>query len=219
MIANAQRQLKDCINQPSGHWAQGCEGDRPDNSEFIETLPKRGYRFVAPVIGNILNVKFPYIAAALKELPDNTILDGELVALDSTGRSVFNLLRNFRSAEAQIHYYAFDILALRGKDLTQRPLAERRVILSKVAPVNDHVSLSAVSPGPTAEILDFVKKHGLEGVVAKRADSPAPQAITIANSSNTNPSLGWTASSNASWLTFKATQPIKRRSQPERRGR
>jgi bifunctional non-homologous end joining protein LigD len=69
--------------------------------------------------GNILNTKFPYIATALKELPDETILDGELVALDAKGRSVFNLLQNFRSAEAQIHYYAFDILALKGKDLTQ----------------------------------------------------------------------------------------------------
>jgi bifunctional non-homologous end joining protein LigD len=121
--------------------------------------------------GNILNTKFPHIATALKELSDETILDGELVALDAKGRSVFNLLQNFRSAEAQIHYYAFDILALKGKDLTQLPLAERRQILDKIAPVNNHVSLSAVSPGSLADILDFVKKRGLEGVVAKRADS------------------------------------------------
>jgi hypothetical protein len=36
---------------------------------------------------------------------------------------------------------------LKGKDLTQLPLPERREILNKVAPVNDHASLSAVSPG------------------------------------------------------------------------
>jgi ATP-dependent DNA ligase len=35
--------------------------------------------------GNILNRKFHYIATALKKLPDNTVLDGELVALDSKG--------------------------------------------------------------------------------------------------------------------------------------
>jgi len=121
--------------------------------------------------GNILNTKFPYIATALKGLPDETILDGELVALDAKRRSVFNLLQNFRSAEAQIHYYAFDILVLKGKHLTQLPLAERRQILNKVALVNDHISLSAVSPGPSADILAFVKEHGLEGVIAKRADS------------------------------------------------
>jgi ATP-dependent DNA ligase len=70
--------------------------------------------------------KFPYIAAALKELPDSTVLDGELVAIDPKGRTDFNLLQNFRSAEAQIHYYAFDILVHKGKDITQFPLEERR---------------------------------------------------------------------------------------------
>jgi DNA ligase D-like protein (predicted ligase) len=137
----------------------------------VEAIKQHGKVTLYSRRGNILNTKFPYIATALKELPDETILDGELVALDGEGRSVFNLLQNFRSAEAQIHYYAFDILVLKGKDLTRLPLAERRQILSKIAPVNDHVSLSAVSPGSMTDILDFVKKHGLEGVIAKRADS------------------------------------------------
>lgn len=55
--------------------------------------------------GNILNRKFHYIATALKKLPDNTVLDGELVALDEDGKSDFGLLHNFRSAESKIHYY------------------------------------------------------------------------------------------------------------------
>jgi bifunctional non-homologous end joining protein LigD len=137
----------------------------------VEAVKRHGKVSLYSRRGNILNTKFPYIATALKDLPEGTTLDGELVALDAKGRSVFNLLQNFRSAEAQIHYYAFDILVLKGKDLTQVPLAERRQILNKIAPVNDHVSLSAVSPGSAADILAFVKKHGLEGVVAKRADS------------------------------------------------
>jgi DNA ligase D-like protein (predicted ligase) len=137
----------------------------------VEAIKKHGKVTLCSRRGNILNAKFPYIATALKDLPEETILDGELVALDGKGRSVFNLLQNFRSAEAQIHYYAFDILALRGKDLTELPLRERRQILNKTVSVNDHVNLSAVSPGPSAHILDFVKTHGLEGVVAKRADS------------------------------------------------
>lgn len=137
----------------------------------VEAVKEDGKVILYSRRGNILNAKFPYIATALKELPADTILDGELVALDGKGRSVFNLLQNFRSAEAQIHYYAFDILTLKGKDLTQLPLAERRQILSKTIAVNDHVSLSAVSPGPASDILSFVMTHGLEGVVAKRADS------------------------------------------------
>jgi DNA ligase D-like protein (predicted ligase) len=120
---------------------------------------------------NPLNRKFPYIAEALKKLPDSTIIDGEVVALDAKQRSDFSLLQNFRSAELNIHYYAFDILVLKGRLLTGLPLSERRSLLERVLPQNNHVSLSAVDSRPVAHIMTFVQKHGLEGVVAKRADS------------------------------------------------
>jgi DNA ligase D-like protein (predicted ligase) len=121
--------------------------------------------------GNILNRKFPYIATALNGLPDDTILDGEVVALDDQGRSDFNLLQNFRSAESKIHYYVFDILALKGRDVSALPLAERRKILEKSLKRNQHISTSPAEAGSSAKILTFVKEHGLEGVVAKRLDS------------------------------------------------
>jgi bifunctional non-homologous end joining protein LigD len=120
--------------------------------------------------GNCLNLKFPYIAAALASLPDDTIVDGEIVAHDATGRSDFALLQNFRSAETQIHYYAFDLLVLRGKDLSQRPLQERRTILGEVLKPNEHIGISVVQRGSPASLLRFVRDHGLEGVVAKRVD-------------------------------------------------
>jgi DNA ligase D-like protein (predicted ligase) len=122
--------------------------------------------------GNILNRKFHYIATALKKLPDNTVLDGELVALDEKGKSDFGLLQNFRSAESKIHYYVFDILILKGKDVSQLPLDERRALFAKVIPRNEHISESAVEHGAYAKLLKFVKQHGLEGIVAKRSDSP-----------------------------------------------
>jgi DNA ligase D-like protein (predicted ligase) len=137
----------------------------------IEAVKNAGETMLCSRRGNILNRKFPYIAAALQDLPDATILDGELVALDTDGISNFNLLQNFRSAELQIHYYVFDILAHKGKDLTNLPLEKRRSILAKVTPVNDHISLSVVEHGSASQILKFVKAHGLEGVVAKRSDS------------------------------------------------
>ena len=121
--------------------------------------------------GNVLNRKFHYIASALKKLPDDTTLDGELVAHDDEGRSDFNLLQNFRSAEKKIYYYAFDVLVYKGKDVSQLPLDERRALLAKITPVNEHISLSVVSRGSASEMLHFVKHHGLEGVVAKRQDS------------------------------------------------
>jgi bifunctional non-homologous end joining protein LigD len=154
----------------------------PEGPEWTYEIKLDGYRLEAvknagaPVTlysrrRNVLNEKFHYIATALDDLPDSTVLDGELVAIDSKGRTDFNLLQNFRSAEAQIHYYAFDILAHRGKDLTQIPLDERRALLAKILPRNDHISLSVVEHGSAAQILKFVKQHGLEGVIAKRAAS------------------------------------------------
>jgi bifunctional non-homologous end joining protein LigD len=120
---------------------------------------------------NILNNKFHYIAKALDYLPAGTVIDGELVALDPDGHPNFNLLQNFKSAQAHIHYYAFDILIHKNKDLTQLPLTKRREILHSVVKQSDHVDLSAVSDKSAKDMLAFVKQVGLEGVVAKRADS------------------------------------------------
>jgi bifunctional non-homologous end joining protein LigD len=137
----------------------------------LEAVKRRGETTLYSRRANTLNRKFPYIAAALKELPDDTILDGEVVALDDKGRSDFGLLQNFRSAESKIHYYVFDILVLKGRDVSKLPLSERREILDKAVKRNDHVSTSPAEVGSSTKILTFVKQHGLEGVVAKRLDS------------------------------------------------
>jgi ATP-dependent DNA ligase len=86
---------------------------------------------------NVFNRKFPYVAAALNDLPDDTVIDGEAVAIGADGRPDFNLLQNFRSAESRIHYYAFDILVHGGPRLIELPLSERRKILASV-----------IEPGP-----------------------------------------------------------------------
>src|ERR1700761_2830364 len=121
--------------------------------------------------GNVLKEEFGYIADALSGLPNASVLDGELVALDEGNRSNFNLLQNFRSAATQIHYYVFDILSLKGKPLLKLPLQSRRELLLEVLPVNDHVTPSVVHPGPLSHLLEFAKAQKLEGVIAKRNDS------------------------------------------------
>jgi DNA ligase D-like protein (predicted ligase) len=137
----------------------------------LEVVKQSGETSLYSRRGNLLNRKFPYIADALKKLPDSTIIDGEIVALDAQRRSNFRLLQNFRAAELQIHYFAFDILVLKGRLLTGMPLSDRRAILEKALPQNDHVSLAVVDSRPAAHIMKFVRAQGLEGVVAKRADS------------------------------------------------
>lgn len=98
------------------------------------------------------------------------MIDGELVALDASGRPNFNLLQNFRSAESQISYFVFDILVHEDLDLTRLPLSERRRILRSVVEPADHIGLSEVSDRTAAEMLKFIREHSLEGVVAKRND-------------------------------------------------
>jgi DNA ligase D-like protein (predicted ligase) len=137
----------------------------------LEAVKTKGKVKVYSRRKTVLNEKFGYIADALEKLPDETILDGELVAMDDEDRSNFNLLQNFKSAQLRIHYYAFDVLMHKGKLLTAEPLEKRREILAKILPRNDHVSLSAVGTSPS-QMLEFVKEHGLEGIIAKRADSP-----------------------------------------------
>ena len=90
--------------------------------------------------------------------------------MDANGRPSFSLLQNFRSAESQIVYYAFDILVHKNRDLTRLPLSERRMILRSVVEPTDHIGLSEVSDRTAAEMLSFVREHSLEGVVAKRSD-------------------------------------------------
>ena len=110
----------------------------------------------------VLNEKFPYIAAALSQLPAATILDGELVALGADDRSDFNLLQNFRSAQAQIRYYAFDLLMLKGKSLLNTPLESRRALLAQMLVPNEHVDLSVSSPSLN-RMLEFVQDTPARG--------------------------------------------------------
>jgi DNA ligase D-like protein (predicted ligase) len=153
----------------------------PDGPEWSYEIKLDGYRLEVVRTSrmttlysrreNVLNQRFPYIATAFEDLPKETVIDGELVALGPDGRPDFNLLQNFRSAESRIVYYAFDILVHEGRRLTGLPLLERRDILRSVVAPGEHVALSQVSGQPAAEMLRFVKSHGLEGAVAKRSDS------------------------------------------------
>ena len=83
----------------------------------IQLLSRNGKNFTK---------RFTLIAKALEKLPDETVIDGEIVAFDSEGRPSFNVLQNHRSRETELQFFAFDLLILRGKDLTQHPLEKRR---------------------------------------------------------------------------------------------
>jgi ATP-dependent DNA ligase len=55
--------------------------------------------------------QFPHIASACKRLAPGTLVDGEIVALDESGRVSFNLLQHHRSKAQALLFYAFDVLS------------------------------------------------------------------------------------------------------------
>src|SRR5260370_39746003 len=108
----------------------------PAGAQWVWEIKLDGYRAIAIRRGRsitlfsrrekALDKKFPYIVEALADLPEGTVVGGELVALDDRGRPEFNLLQNFRRAASRIHYYIFCLLCCDGRDLTRLPLVERR---------------------------------------------------------------------------------------------
>jgi ATP-dependent DNA ligase len=117
--------------------------------------------------------RFASIAQALEALPDETVIDGEIIAYDTDGQPSFNVLQNRRTAGSELHFYAFDLLILDGKDLTREPLEIRRELLrTKVMLlVPDSIRYSETMEASPAELLEAVREQGFEGIVAKRRDS------------------------------------------------
>ena len=114
--------------------------------------------------GNDFSARFPSIADALSKLPDDSVVDGEIVALDETGRPSFNVLQNYNHAATPLQFYAFDLLHLAGKNLRDRPLDDRRELLrARVMPrMPEEISLSETLDATAAEIVAAVKKQGLK---------------------------------------------------------
>ena len=121
------------------------------------------------------NEKFPEIVDALARLKiKDSIIDGEIVALDSKGVSSFQLLQAFELGEQRppIYYYVFDLLRLDGKDLRQQPLVQRKVQLEMLVDNNsDLVRYSASLGDDGKKLLKKAQELGLEGLIGKRQDS------------------------------------------------
>ncbi len=126
--------------------------------------------------GKDLGHRFPALVSELASAaPGGTVLDGELVALDSAGRPSFSLIQNSATSGATFVFFAFDILQLEGVDLTGRSLAERQKLLRERLKTTDTVQLSESFQIPAKQMLELVRSHELEGVVAKRLTSTYEQ--------------------------------------------
>ena len=117
------------------------------------------------------NKRFPQIAKALADLPADTVIDGEVVALDESGRPDFHGLQHFTAERSRILYFVFDLLVLNGRDLTSLPLIERRKLLAGIKIRSSWIRISEQFDISADQMLAAVRQQGLEGVVAKRKDS------------------------------------------------
>ena len=118
----------------------------PDGVEWTFEIKLDGYRALAVRSRTKVslysrrkksfNSQYPYLVEALSDLPDGTVVDGEIVCLDDSGRPNFNLLQHFRTQASRIHYFVFDLLLCEGRDLTDLPLSKRRELLRELIKPN-----------------------------------------------------------------------------------
>src|SRR3989454_2081815 len=122
----------------------------------------------------------------LASLPDalaarQAILDGEIVALDAQGHSDFERLQERMHVRAPsenlvtqipVVYFVFDLLYCDGYDLRQAPLLERKQLLHRVMHASERCRYSDHQLEMGKELFALAEQNGLEGIVAKRADSP-----------------------------------------------
>ena len=155
----------------------------PEGPEWTYEIKLDGYRALAfKKAGKIhlrsrndndFNARFTGIVEALAPLPNDTVIDGEVVALNDDGRPSFNTLQNYGSAGAPLHFYVFDLLVLDGRDVTNEALEARRRLLEKrVLPkLSEPIRYSPVLKASLKDLIESVKAQGFEGLVAKSRDS------------------------------------------------
>ncbi len=117
--------------------------------------------------------KYYPITSALKEWKFDAVIDGEIMVLNEKGISNFGALQNWRSeADGQLVMYVFDILWYEGKNLMGLPLSDRQALLREIFPAgSDIIRLSETFPDKGTEFFEAAENLGLEGMIAKKADS------------------------------------------------
>jgi len=166
-----------------------------DSREFLYEIKYDGTRGLCYVKKKensfrLLNVKkrffedkFPDLSNIVKSVnAKNAIIDGEVVVFDKNGIADFNLTmtRDLNSQKAKTKlladkfpavYVAFDIILKDGKDLTNKPLEERKRILNETLEEGDNIMISKYVIGNGINFFKAAGKNGLEGIMAKKINS------------------------------------------------
>ena len=120
--------------------------------------------------GKAFNSRFPGIARACENLPPDTIVDGEVIAVDERGKISFNALQH-QHANAVLQFYVFDVLMLRGHSLLQTRLEVRRKLISEALKLAYPVIQSQSFNADPTDIIRAATELQMEGLVAKHKGS------------------------------------------------
>jgi bifunctional non-homologous end joining protein LigD len=158
-------------------------GEKPfDDPDWRYEIKWDGYRIMAQLDkgkvklisrnGQDYTSKFAPVVAELEQLHVSAVIDGEMVVVDDSGKSHFQMLQNYlRTQSGDLVYYAFDLPHLDGHDLTGLPLDQRQELLRRVLPQGPHLKLSEAIAGQGLALFKQASALGLEGLIAKRSSS------------------------------------------------
>jgi len=150
--------------------------------------------------GADITQQYPELAALPKAFASGqAILDGEIVALDERGHSDFERLQERMHvqrppdrlvSQIPVVYYVFDLLYCDGYDLRAAPLVERKQLLERRLQASDRFRYSDHQQEHGKELYGLARERGLEGILAKRADS------------------AYVSDRSANWLKMKITKTL-----------
>ena len=157
----------------------------PEGSDWVHEIKFDGYRIQAHLqngkvtlytrSGQDWTTKYSAIANSLEKLHvTDTILDGEIVALDQYGKSNFQALQLAMKSKKQSHlkYYVFDLLEMNGSDLREKPLIERKKELKHIlAKGSNLIRYSEHLETSGKKFFQVSCNKNLEGTVSKDKNS------------------------------------------------
>ncbi|MBI5642360.1 MAG: DNA ligase D [Deltaproteobacteria bacterium] len=167
----------------------------PDKDNWLYEIKYDGYRILSRLEnggitlytrgGNDWTDKFRKIAETLSSLPiSNAWLDGEIVSLREDGTTSFGDLQYALSIgkDDGLTYLVFDILFYNGYDLKETPLSDRKTFLKAIiegyAKGAPNIRYSEHFEGSGEVFFSNACRYNIEGIVAKRKDSPYRQGRT-----------------------------------------
>jgi bifunctional non-homologous end joining protein LigD len=138
----------------------------------------------------VMTTTYPEVARAMRALaPERVVVDGEVVAFDDEGRPSFQRLGRrmhltrphdvmHAASEVPVVFVVFDLLQIGDLDLRKLPLKSRKELLGRIVPRRGVIRLLDHLEGDGRPIYELCKTVGLEGIVAKKANShyrPGPE--------------------------------------------